>query len=66
MNASMNVTSGFAFDKTYDFEDPEFEEIADIIDAFFDGILMYTLYQMSWNVLPRWESDLKQNRSKPF
>ena len=59
MNASLNVTSGFAFQKTYDFEDPEFQEIADIVDSYFLGIASMTLYQMSWNVLPRWEWFLK-------
>ena len=60
MNASLNVTSGFAFDKTYDFDDPEFQEIADIVDSYFLGIVSMSLYQMSWNILPRWEWFLKQ------
>ncbi|CBY07251.1 unnamed protein product [Oikopleura dioica] len=54
MNASLNVTSGFAFNKTYDFEDPQFEEIAEIIESYFAGITSMALLQMSWNILPRW------------
>jgi len=54
MNASLNVTSGFPFNKTYDFEDPQFEEIAEIIESYFAGITSMALLQMSWNILPRW------------
>lgn len=66
MNASLNVTSGFAFNKTYDFEDPQFEEIAEIIESYFAGITSMALLQMSWNILPRWEWDLKNYVIKPY
>ncbi|CBY23488.1 unnamed protein product [Oikopleura dioica] len=59
MNASINVTSGFAFEKNYDFEDEEFQKLAEYINEFFKGLTHKSLQQMTWNILPRWicESD---------
>jgi len=54
MNASINVTSGFAFEKNYDFEDEEFQKLAEYINEFFRGLTHKSLQQMTWNILPRW------------
>ena len=54
MNASMNVTSGFAFEKNYDFEEEEFQEISEYIHEYFKGLTHYNIYLMTWNILPRW------------
>jgi hypothetical protein len=54
MNASINVTSGFAFEKSYDFEEEEFQEISEYIHEYFKGLTHYNIYLMTWNILPRW------------
>jgi hypothetical protein len=54
MNASINVTSGFAFEKSYDFEEEEFQEISEYIHEYFKGLTHYSIYLITWNILPRW------------
>ena len=47
MNASINVTSGFAFEKNYDFEDKEFQKLAEYINEFFKGMTYKSLQSAS-------------------
>ena len=58
MNGSINVTSGFAYGKNYDFEDPEFKQIAEYIDSYFVGIFHYNMKAVCDNMVPLWDSVL--------
>ncbi|CAG5085165.1 Oidioi.mRNA.OKI2018_I69.PAR.g10826.t1.cds [Oikopleura dioica] len=57
MNGSINVTSGFAYGKNYDFEDPEFKQIAEYIDSYFVGIFHYNMKAVCDNMVPLWDTN---------